>query len=389
MSLSTIIKGPPSPHQPFLLLQSSTAQSSIPIIRQILSRNLRPDNIKHSRHFLLFCLLHPPSNLLENTEISAENLEVHDWIDNVPGYTANWFDPLERILSAVKNGEHSCKSLKWLAIKPGAASSRPLYVVVDSVDTLLLDTGTIARTYAFFSELLALIRARTSEYNYNLFKPMLTINTGPSHLLLHAVRPSKLLPLLTQSSFSSSLTYVIAHPPVLLTHLAKDYLTSPPPSSPEAKFWGAFLPLSERGHDIDRLVFGTDGEGSGEAAEIVVEVLVRGGDGSGRKRTVERVLDAWSLQEGGACDLVKLESLKGVWTKKAIEEVRYPDILSSISSHPVSLSRLLQQILPTMRHSTLALHFHNKNRALKCPFRMLTKVGCALLRFDIFSYAFY
>jgi len=105
---------------------------------------------------------------------------------------------------------------------------------------------------------------------------------------------------------------------VLLTHLATTYLTPPPPISPLAKFWGAFLPFSERSYESDRLVFGPGGEGCGGNQEMVVEVLVRGGvNGSGRRRGAERVLEGWN--SAGACELSALESLKSLWVRIAVE----------------------------------------------------------------------
>jgi hypothetical protein len=69
-------------------------------------------------------------------------------------------------------------------------------------------------------------------------------------------------------------------------------------------------------------VFGPGGEGpgGGEKVEFVVEILIRSG-GDGRRRAVERVLEGWSGQMGGPCDLASLDSLKSVWTRKAVEEV--------------------------------------------------------------------
>ncbi|KAF8078570.1 hypothetical protein FPV67DRAFT_63208 [Lyophyllum atratum] len=182
-----------------------------------------------------------------------------------------------------------------------------------SVETLCSDIGSISETYNLLSGLLNLIRAR----------PI------PSRLILHATRPSELVPLLIQPGFSPSIVQLTTHPPILLTHLAKDYLTPPPPASPKAKFWSAFLPLSERSHDVDRLVYGTSGEGSGGASEMVVEILIRGGETSSRKRGIERELEGWSLSDG-ACDLTKLESLKGVWGKKTIAEAA-PDPTQNVS----------------------------------------------------------
>ena len=89
-------------------------------------------------------------------------------------------------------------------------------------------------------------------------------------------------------------------------------------SSP-TKFWGAFLPLSERAHDVDRMIFGADGAGCGSPTESVVEILLRRIDGPGRKRGIERILEGWNVVTGSACDLMKLESLKTISTKPSRE----------------------------------------------------------------------
>ncbi|KAF7347786.1 hypothetical protein MVEN_01536100 [Mycena venus] len=212
----------------FLLLQSSIAQSSIAILCQLLE--------DASSHALLFCLLHPSLLSLQGTDV-----QVYDLLDNVPGYNDNYEDPRRRIHSAVEN-----------------APAGPLDFVVDSVDTLASDIGSIAETYKFLSELLSLIRARSS----------------PSRLIVHALSPSALLPLLCQPGFSPSLTHVISHPPALLRHLSTEYLILPPPLSPEAKFWGIFLPVSERVHESERLIFGAEGEGTGDGDELVIETVV-------------------------------------------------------------------------------------------------------------------
>lgn len=108
---------------------------------------------------------------------------------------------------------------------------------------------------------------------------------------------------------------------MLLTHLATAYLTPPPPLSTPEKFWGVFIPFSERAYESEKLVFGPNGEGGGGIVkgELVVEVLVRGG-GEGRRRTVERVLEGWADTKGGPCELSAMESLKSIWTKKAVAE---------------------------------------------------------------------
>lgn len=138
---------------------------------------------------------------------------------------------------------------------------------------------------------------------------------------MHLLHPSPLIPLLTQTSFSPTLIRIVSHPPILLRHLSTAYLTLPPPLSPPEKFWGVFIPISERGYESEKLVFGSEGEGPGGGkGELVVEVLVRGG-GEGRRRAVERTLEGWSHAKGGAVDLASLGCLQSLWARKVTDQV--------------------------------------------------------------------
>lgn len=198
---------------------------------------------------------------------------------------------------------------------------------------------------------------------------------GPSRLILHVLQPSQFLPLLVQTAFSPSLIHVSAHHPSLISYLAKDYLTPPPPLSHDAKFWGVFLPVSERSYDTDCLVFGGDGEGSGNSPELVVDILVRGLDASGRKRGVERLLEGWSPMFNGACDLMMLESMKNIGSKRAVEEV------DTTVFHFIRLCSIYSLLLRARRiqleicRLTSVLPPHNINLELRFLFHMHTKVG--------------
>lgn len=77
------------------------------------------------------------------------------------------------------------------------------------------------------------------------------------------------------------------------------------------------MPLSDRHHECEELVFGADGEGLG-GTDIVVELIMRSSGGSGRKRGVERMLEGWVSSSATPCDLRDLESLKTLWTKTTV-----------------------------------------------------------------------
>ncbi|RDX55938.1 hypothetical protein OH76DRAFT_1396285 [Lentinus brumalis] len=281
-----------SRNQHCLLLQSSTAQSCLPVLRAIVKR--ASERTREST--ILFCFLYPPSSFLDPSRIQADHIRVVDRTANVPGYDdafeveKDWVAALKsQILDTVRS-----------------APQGPLSVVIDSVDTLLSDVASLAETTQLLSEILGVVRSRG----------------GSSRLVIHAVAPCPLISILTQTRFSPSLTHITAHPSALLTHLSSAYLTPPPPLSPPEKFWGVFIPIAERLYESEKLVFGQDGEGSGPQ-EFAVEVLVRGGtDGSGRRRGVERVLEGWSPAGGGPCELRDLENLKTLWTKKPVFEAQ-------------------------------------------------------------------
>ncbi|CCM01945.1 uncharacterized protein FIBRA_04018 [Fibroporia radiculosa] len=298
--------------QRLLLLQSSTAQSCLPIIRRLVTETR--SNLSHPGSTLLFCLLYPPSAFAGAAQLGSECLRTFDWTGNVPGYTLGCTitppDIREEIRAAVRSAP------------PG-----PVVVIVDSVDTLFSDLGSLAKTEQFLSEIFGLVCSRSG-----------------SRLVLHVLAPSPLIPILTQTRFSPALTHIIAHPPALLSHLATAYLTPPPPLSTPEKFWRVFLPIADRHYESEKLVFTSDGEGPG-SAEFAVELLVRGADGSARRKGVEHVLEGWidshNSSGGCPCDLQDLDDLKGLWKRNTIEEI-VPDPTQNL---PFNLNLTAQQQL--------------------------------------------
>ncbi|KAG7099268.1 hypothetical protein E1B28_001128 [Marasmius oreades] len=249
--------------QRLILLQSSFAQSSLPILRHLVSKNAKRKTFLDEKPVIL------------------------DLLDLVPTYNDDWRGSQGQILTGLEN-------------EPDTSS---IDVVIDSLDTLLSDIGSVQAVYAFLRSVLSLISSRSK----------------PSRLILHLCIPCPLTPLLTSTSFFPSLAHLISHPPEILTHLAKEYLTFPPPISPEVKFWSVFIPLSERDHESERLVL--QGRGSGNPEEFVVEIILRGGsDASGRRKGVQRTLEGWNTTKGYPMPLNKLTSLSDLWKRKSVEE---------------------------------------------------------------------
>ncbi|KAJ3800811.1 hypothetical protein GGU11DRAFT_340977 [Lentinula aff. detonsa] len=290
MSLLLSYLDSPRPNQNFVLLQSSVSQSSLPLLRHIIAHNESVE--KH-----LFCFLHPSSSLVKNTQ---SNVQIHEYLDRIPGYNDPWLDPCLEVSKIIEN----------------VPSSHPIEVIIDSADTLLTDNGSISDAYKFLRSLMTFISARSKQ----------------SKLILHLTTPNKLLPLLLSTAFSPTLIQLIAHPPVLFTHLATEYMTPPPPLSSDAKFWGIFIPISERARDTEALIFGQEGEGSGGQEEMVVEVLVRGGsDASGKRRAVERFLEGWDIENSLPLDLSKMKSLTSIWRRKIVAQEAAPDPTQNVS----------------------------------------------------------
>lgn len=113
--LPSILANAQRPHQPFLLLQSSTAQSCVPVLRKIVNHKSGSKRV----HTLLVCFLYPPSYLYTG---EAGAIDVLDYTDSVPGYADAWVDPREAILDAVKAGESASTIPPPMCAHPSSSS---------------------------------------------------------------------------------------------------------------------------------------------------------------------------------------------------------------------------------------------------------------------------
>lgn len=84
------------PPQPFLLLQSTAAQSCLPILRSILDKTLVKKPV------ILVCFLHPPPTLVKPELLQSQNLRLLDWTARVPGYSDYSVDPHAEILKVIQ-----------------------------------------------------------------------------------------------------------------------------------------------------------------------------------------------------------------------------------------------------------------------------------------------
>ena len=111
--IATIVSGESRPHFPFVILQSSLVQSSLPVLRAFVNKRdvLFP--------VLLFSLLYPPSTLVDPSgERSGEGLQIVDMRSEVPGYSETCPDPLDYFSRKVKQG-----AMRSYAVKPLSLTS--------------------------------------------------------------------------------------------------------------------------------------------------------------------------------------------------------------------------------------------------------------------------
>ncbi|KAJ3561857.1 hypothetical protein NP233_g9939 [Leucocoprinus birnbaumii] len=282
---------------PFLLLQSTAAQTIFPLLRALCSRP--------GVHTICCASLYAPSTLVDS---SSTTVETHDWTSQVPGY-GELCDLKNELVTAVKS----------------APKEKPLAIVIDSLEILSENLSASVEVYELLSETLGLIKAHPC----------------PSQLIAHSVQPDDTADLFLQTTFSSSLVLLRAHPTSLIRHLSKEYMIAPPPVTEDIKFWSIFIPFSERAHELDRLSFGSGAEGSGCGREIVVEILTRGVNAQSRKRGTERVLEGWDTNTGTPCQTSDLQSLKLLFSQKQVAEAA-PDPTQNLSFN-LSLNESQQQ----------------------------------------------
>jgi len=94
--IATIISGASRPHFPLIVLESSLVQSSLPVLRALVSSE------GATAHVLLFSLLYPPSTWAGVPP--REGLCIVDRTAEVPGYSETYTDLAEFILNRVKQG---------------------------------------------------------------------------------------------------------------------------------------------------------------------------------------------------------------------------------------------------------------------------------------------
>ncbi|KZS92975.1 hypothetical protein SISNIDRAFT_508482 [Sistotremastrum niveocremeum HHB9708] len=274
---------------PLLVIQWTHDQPVLPLLRYAFHSCL-----KQTTHALLITVLHEPKLYIPSQ--GAHQLKVLNYADLVPGYSDH---------------PTTCYDIERDVFEFLDQSQGSITVMMDSVETLRQDAGSVSPVFVFLSNLMEKIRSRPS----------------PSRMIIPIFAGSPLLPVLLAPGFNYSLSHVTLHSTAFITHIAKSYLTLPPPLSSSSNFWRLFIPMVER-HEGEKIVFGSEGEG-GASDEAMLEIVERlAMDRSEGKKSVERSLEGWNGSQ--PCEWTALSDLRGLGGPRLSNE-EAPDPTKNIS----------------------------------------------------------
>jgi elongator complex protein 5 len=132
--------------QPFVLLQSTVAQSILPFLRALCRRP--------STHTIVYCFLYVPSSF---SDTGTPEVEVRDWSGDIPGYN-NPRDISIELSAAIKDGESRHTIITTPLNQRSAPKDRPLNIIIDSLETLSENLNSPSKTYVLLREILRLLK---------------------------------------------------------------------------------------------------------------------------------------------------------------------------------------------------------------------------------------
>ncbi|CAE7210691.1 unnamed protein product [Rhizoctonia solani] len=206
-----------------VLIQYDLSSPFSPILGQIVK-----DLLASQTQIIFISLFLPPRQYLGQLDSSL--LQSLDYSDAVPGYS----------------DESTLDLVSTIAAKLSLIPKGPIALIIDSVDTMLADSGSHAKSFQALSLIFGQIVQHSSS----------------SRLILPISSRSPLLPSLVSTSFQArvklqpspihTLIHLVLHAPVLLSHLVHQYhLTLPPvntvPEPSTSRFWSIFTPVARRG----------------------------------------------------------------------------------------------------------------------------------------------
>ncbi|KAF8762041.1 Oxysterol-binding protein [Rhizoctonia solani] len=260
-----------------LLIQYDISSPFSPILEQTVK-----DLITRQIIFVSFLL--SPGHYITN--IGSPLLHVLDYSAIILGYSDKSIPDLSSVVTA-----------RLSSIPKG-----PVALIIDSADTILIDTGSHANTVQTLAKLFGTI----------------TQHSSSSRLILPVSSRSPLLPSLVSTAFQvrvprpqtspiHTLIHLVLHSPALLSHLVHQYhLALPPvntvPEPATSRFWSVFTPVAGR-NTGEQLVMGVGTQGSAGPSDShdllanrdsnsgVVEVRTR--SRAGGQKGVRIILRPW------------------------------------------------------------------------------------------------
>ncbi|CAE6407368.1 unnamed protein product [Rhizoctonia solani] len=211
-------------HPSLLLIQYDLSSPFSPMLGQVVK-----DLLASQTQIIFVSLFLPPGQYLGH--FSTSLVHIIDYSSFVPGYSN---ETTPDLLSTVET--------KLLSIPKG-----PIALIIDSVDTMLANSGSHANTFQILSQIFGQIVQHSS--SSRLVLPILSRSPLLSSLVSTNFQARVLK---SQPSPIHTLIHLVLHSPILLSHLVHQYhLTLPPvntisePST--SRFWSVFTPVARRG----------------------------------------------------------------------------------------------------------------------------------------------
>ncbi|WVF72626.1 hypothetical protein IAT40_007444 [Kwoniella sp. CBS 6097] len=265
--LEGVLNNAQIPHQPLCIIHDSPTFSGLPVFKEMLRRALR-----RSEPITLISVLHPPEDLLplDSSSSSSDRTSIIDLTDSIPGYSTSDSDSADGVTSLSQLSDEVISSYT------GGQ------VFIDALDILAEDHSP-SSAISFTRTLLKAIRNAKA----------------PSRLVLLLNPSTPFYSHLIPPAFSPTLTLLSPHPPELVEHLSKSYL-SPISTSPSPNLWMILENATKRSIGAELAYKGEEGlevdpewlrEGKG-----VVQVLVR--KATGGIKGISRSLEALAKPSG-------------------------------------------------------------------------------------------
>ncbi|WWC63153.1 uncharacterized protein I303_105753 [Kwoniella dejecticola CBS 10117] len=267
--LSGVFDNVQIPHQTLCVINDGIAFSGLNVFKDILSRAIR-----RGEEITLISILHSPETLLPNgsTSSASSKVNVIDLNSSISGY----------------GDEETIESIKEKILSTYTSGQ----IFIDALDILAEDYSS-SKALSLVRNILGIIKKAKA----------------PSRLVLLLPPHSTLYASLIPPTFNSTLTLLTPHPPRLVEHLSKSYL-SPISSPPSPNLWMILENATKRSLNddlsfkADSSAFEFDPTWTHHGGCAVVQVLIRKPTGGikGISRSLEgvKLIESENENDNGA-----------------------------------------------------------------------------------------